>query len=77
MSRAGSHAAEFYADARSMIMTSSLLGRVAQTHTLAPPKTGGDHSVFSSAAITANNVSAWSVDTIWVSPEEVKATPRL
>jgi len=50
-------------------------GRVALTKTLAGVATG-DHSVFSSAPLTAN-VSAYGVNSIWVSPEEVIATPRL
>jgi sucrose-6-phosphate hydrolase SacC (GH32 family) len=51
-------------------------GRVAITKTLAG-SAAADHAVFSSAAITANNVSAWSVNSIWTTPEDVIATPRL
>jgi beta-fructofuranosidase len=51
-------------------------GRVAITKTLAG-SAAADHAVFSSVAITANNVSAWSVKSIWVDSEDVSAAPRL
>lgn len=55
-------------------------GRVAITASLAnPPNAQAGVNVFNDggAAVTASSAKAWHVDGIWVSPEEVLATPRL
>ena len=51
-------------------------GRVAITSTTAATDEAG-FTLFSDAAVTAVNVSAYHVDPIWVSPAEVKTTPRV
>lgn len=51
-------------------------GRVAITSTTAATDDAG-FTLFSDAAVTAVNVSAYHVDPIWVSPAEVKSTPRV
>lgn len=51
-------------------------GRVAMTAKTGTTSEAG-MSVTSDAAVTLNSATAWSVGSIWVTPEEVKATPRL
>lgn len=51
-------------------------GRVAMTVKTGSTVEAG-MSVTSNAAVTLNSATAWSVGSIWVAPEEVRATPRL
>ena len=58
-------------------------GRVAMTKTITTPTVQAGMRVFattsstasSTVPVTANSVQAWHVDSIWVTPEQVLATP--
>jgi len=51
-------------------------GRVAMT-VKTPPTVEAGVSITSNAAVTLNSAKVWSVGSIWITPEGVKATPRM